>query len=170
MKSDEIQSLFATSIKTYTPVKGQPSDPDLSTLRETLTALFIPMAYDGKKVIHNLVGIIMNEDAYKAHYGANFPTLSRPAIYDVNIPIDASNAVRVRSKAAHTAKKEDYRIFAAAERESSNFILAVVKDTWVRELRDPNIFYTAVKPQALLAHIQTFCVGIRATDIINLQN
>ena len=43
MKSDEIQLLFATAIETYGPVEGQPSHPDLSTLRETLTALLLPI-------------------------------------------------------------------------------------------------------------------------------
>ena len=47
MKSDKIQSLFATAIETYAAVEGQPSDPDLSTLRETLTALILPITYDG---------------------------------------------------------------------------------------------------------------------------
>ena len=112
----------------------------------------------------------MDEDAYRAGHGANFPTPSRPAIYDVNIPIDASNAVRFRREATHTSKKEDYQLFAAAERESSKFILAVVKDTWVRELRDPDIFYTAVKPRELLKHLQAMCVGLHATDVMNLQN
>ena len=59
----------------------------------------------------------MNADAYRARHGANFPTPSRPAIYDVDIHIDASNSVRVCRKAAHTAKKEYYQLFAAAERE-----------------------------------------------------
>ena len=80
MKSDEIQSLFATAIKTHAPVKGQPLDPDLSTLQETMTVLLLPIVYDGKKGVHNLVGIIMNEDAYKTRYGANFLTPPRPAI------------------------------------------------------------------------------------------
>ena len=170
LKSDKIQSLFATAIEAYAPVKGQPSDPDLSTLWEMLTALLPPIAYDGEKGIHNLVGLIMNEDAYKTCYGAKFPTPARPAIYDVKIPINASNAVRVRREAAHTAKKEDYMLFAATERKSTKVILAIVKDTWVRELRDPNFFYTAVKPRALLAHLQTLCVGLHAMDVLNLQN
>ena len=114
MKLDEIQSLFATTLETYAPVKVQPSEPDLSALRETLTALLLPIAYDDEKVIHNLFGLIMNEDAYRARHGTNFPTPSCPAIYDVDIPIDAPNAVRVRREAAHTAKKEDYQLFAAA--------------------------------------------------------
>ena len=133
MKSDEIQSLFATSIETYTPIEGQPSEPDLSTLQEKLTALFLPIAYDGKKGIHNLVILVMNEDAYKTRYGANFLMPARPAIYDVEIPINATNAVRARREAAHRAKKEDYRLFAAANRKSTKFILAVFEDTWVRE-------------------------------------
>ena len=41
---------------------------------------------------------------------------------------------------------------------------------WVRELCDPDIFYTAVKPRALLAHLQTLCVGLHATDVLNIQN
>ena len=47
MKSDETQSLFATKLEMYAPVEGQPSDPDLYSLRERLTALLPPIAYDG---------------------------------------------------------------------------------------------------------------------------
>ena len=146
MKSDEIQLLFAMALETYAPVEGQPSDPDLSTFRETPTVLILPITYDGEKGIHNLVGLIMDEDAYKARHGTNFPTPSRPAIYDVDITIDASNAVRVRLEAEKIAKTEDYQLFSAAELKSSKFILAIDKDTWVRKLHDPNVFYTAVKP------------------------
>ena len=95
MKSDEIQSLFAAKLETYAPIEGQPSDPDLSNLRETITALLLPIAYDGEKGVHNLVGLIMDEDAYKSRHGKNFLTPSRPEIYGVDIPIDALNAVRV---------------------------------------------------------------------------
>ena len=157
MKSDEIQSLFVTTLETYAPVEGKPSDSELSTLLETLTAILLTIACDGEKGIHNLVSLIMDEDAYRARHGANFPTPSHPEIYNVNITIDASNAVRVHCESAHTAKKEDYRLFAAAERKSSKFILAVVEDTWERELRDPDHFYTAVKTRALLAHLKDMC-------------
>ena len=78
MKSDEIHSLFAKKLETYAPVEGKTSDPDLFALRETLIALLLPIAYKGEKVIHNLVGLIMDEDAYRARHGANFPTPSYP--------------------------------------------------------------------------------------------
>ena len=80
------------------------------------------------------------------------------------------NAVRVRRKAAHTAKKEDYRLFSDDERETRKFILAVIEDTWVRELRDPDLFYTAVNPRTFLDHLQSMCVGLHATDVLNIQN
>ena len=89
---------------------------------------------------------MMNEDAYKTRYGANFLMPAWPAIYDAETPIDGTNAMRARREAAHTAKKEDYRLFAAAKRESTKFILAVFKDMLVRKSRDPDPFYTAVKP------------------------
>ena len=65
MKSDEIQSLFATKLERYAPIKGQPSDPNLSALQETLTALLQPITYNGDKFIHNLAGLIVDENAYK---------------------------------------------------------------------------------------------------------
>ena len=112
----------------------------------------------------------MYEDGYKSLHGANFPTPSRLDIYNVDIPIDASNAVRVHREASHTAKKEYYRLFVAAERESSKFIIAVVEDTWVHKLCDPNLFYTSVTPRDLLNPLQAMCVGLHATDILNPQN
>ena len=107
MKSDKVQSLFPKKLETYAPVEGQPSVLDLFSLREILTTLLLPIGYDGKKGIHNLFGLIMNEDAYRARHGSKFLTPSCLAIYNVDIPIDASNSVWVRRKAAHTAKRED---------------------------------------------------------------
>ena len=40
----------------------------------------------------------------------------------------------------------------------------------MRELRDPDLFYTAVKPPALLSHVQAICVGLHATDVLNIHN
>ena len=40
----------------------------------------------------------------------------------------------------------------------------------MRKLRDPNLFYTAVKPLDLLKHLQAMYVGLHVTDVLNLQN
>ena len=112
----------------------------------------------------------MNEDSYKRRHGANFPTPTRPDIYHVDIPVDASNVLQVRCEASQTAKREDYRLFAAADCETSKFILAVVEYTWVRKLQYPDLFYTAVNPRTLLNHLQAMCIEFHATDVLNPQN
>ena len=50
------------------------------------------------------------------------------------------------------------------------FILAVVEDTWVRELRDTETFYTDVDPKALIAHLQAGCICCHALDLLVLHN
>ena len=35
---------------------------------------------------------------------------------------------------------------------------------------DPDLFYTAVKLRNLLNHLQAMCIGLHATDVLNLQN
>ena len=77
---------------------------------------------------------------------------------------------RSKGEAVHTANIADYQIFAAAKRETRDFILAIVDDTWVRKLREPITFYTAVEPSEILDHLQKLCGGLHALDVFVLQN
>ena len=54
--------------------------------------------------------------------------------------------------------------------ETAQFILSVVKYTWVRELRNTDTLYTNVEPKALLAHLQAGCMGRHALDLMVLHN
>ena len=49
-------------------------------------------------------------------------------------------------------------------------MLAVVADTWVRELRDPDTIYTEVAPQYFFAHLQAGCTSRHALDLFALHN
>ena len=49
-------------------------------------------------------------------------------------------------------------------------MLAVVADTWIREIRDPNTIYTEVAPQDLFAHLQAGCTGRHALGLLALHN
>ena len=49
-------------------------------------------------------------------------------------------------------------------------MLAVVADTWVRELRDPGTIYTEAAPQDLFAHLQAGCTVRHALDLLALHN
>ena len=67
-------------------------------------------------------------------------------------------------------KHADYDAYDTAIRCTRNFIIAVVEDTWIRELRDPISRYNDVSPQAIMLHLTTTCVGIHALDVLTLQN
>ena len=49
-------------------------------------------------------------------------------------------------------------------------MLAVVADTWVRELRDTDSLYTEVGPEELFSHLQAGCTGQHALDLLTLHN
>ena len=49
-----------------------------------------------------------------------------------------------------------------------HFILSVVEDTWVRELRDAIKFYTDVEPFALITHLRQHATGRHAFDVLYL--
>ena len=55
--------------------------------------------------------------------------------------------VHARSEAAHKAKRADRATFEMARRETTEFVLAVVADTWVRELQDTDSMYIEVGPK-----------------------
>ena len=47
-----------------------------------------------------------------------------------------------------------------------SFILKVVKDTWIRRLRDLDSFYTRVAPRDLLDLLATHSGGIERADVV----
>ena len=78
--------------------------------------------------------------------------------------------VRARTEAAHKAKRTDRATYETAQRETAQFVLAVVADAWVCELRDTETIYTKVTPKNLLSHLQVGCTGRYALDLLDLHN
>ena len=116
------------------------------------------------------MGLVMDEEDYKQRYRANFPTPTKPAVYYETIKNNATNVVQAKDEAIHTSKIADYLLFAAAECKTRDFILAVVEDTGVCELREPVMFYTAAAPSELLDHLKTLCSGLHALYMLVMQN
>ena len=112
----------------------------------------------------------MSDAAYTAGYTSIFSPPGHVSHYDSTIADDAEKGACAKAESQHNVKKADYNMYVAACQETSKFILAVVEDTWVRELRDPNIFYAAVLPRDLLNHLQLLCGGLHALDVLALQN
>ena len=78
--------------------------------------------------------------------------------------------VRACSKADHKAKRADRATYETARRETTQFVFAVVADTWVREFRDSESLYTEVAPKDIFARLQVGFTGRHALDLLALHN
>ena len=67
-------------------------------------------------------------------------------------------------------KRANYDVYDTAIRCTRNFIIAVVKDTWIHKLRYPISQYNDVALRAIMLHLTTTSVGIHALDVLTLQN
>ena len=146
MIPEEIVAKYATAIDHFEPITKQPSDINLTRLREAVAPLLLQIWYDEMGGKHNLIGLIWLKLAYVAHYGEAFPEPKRVGAYDLEIDNDATAIVRARQGASHKARRADSSTFETTRWETTQFVLAVVADTWVRELRDSNKIYTEVAP------------------------
>ena len=170
MTPDEIVSKFSAALENFEPITDQPSDSDLTRLRKAIAPLLLQIPYDETGGTHNLVGIVREKPAYLKRYGETFPEPRRVGAYDLEINDNATSVIRACLKAAHKARRADFATYDTARRETTQFVLAVVADTWVRELRDLETIYTKVDPQYLLAHLQAGCTGRHALVILALHN
>ena len=170
MTPDDIVSKFLVALGNFEPITDQPSESDLTRLREVIAPLLLQIPYDETGGVHNLIGIVRAKPAYLNCYGEAFPEPTRVRAYDLDINDDATAVVRARLEAAHKARRADRATYDTARQETTQFVLAVVTDTGVRELRDPETIYTEVDPQDLLAHLQAGCTGLHALDLLALHN
>ena len=116
--------------------------------------LLLQIPYDKTEGSHNLIGLVRPVAAYTTHFGAEFSKTACVGTYNTKIYDKATAVVRARTEASHKAKCADRGTDKTARRETEQFILTVIEDTWVRELRDPEMFYTDVVTKALLDHLQ----------------
>ena len=134
MTPKKILKKFAHSLDNFKPIDGQPSDSDLTRLQEAVAPLLLQIPYDKTGAVHNLIGLIRPEATYVACYGEAFPKPTRVGAYDKNIDDDATAVVRTHSKVAHKAKRADRATYETAQRETTQFLLTVVADNWIRKL------------------------------------
>lgn len=170
MSPEEIVAKFVEAADLFAPISGQPSDVELTLIREALTPILLQIPYDEAEALDNLVGLILSDAKYSAKYGQEFTPPKRVGAYDETLSDDAKAVVRAKAEARWRAKRLDRTTYDTARRETTAFILKAVEDTWVRELKDPETFYTDVAPRALLNHLQSQCTGRHAVDILAMQD
>ena len=135
-----------------------------------MAPLLLQILYDETGGTQNLIGLIQAVAAYTTRYGAEFAEPTQVGAYDTTIDDNSRAVVRMRTEASHKSKRANRGTYNTARRETVQFILAVVEDMWVQELRDLETFYTDVAPKALLAHRQAGCTGPHALDFLALHN
>ena len=140
MTPKEIQTLFAEAFEIFEPVYGQPTDANLQLICEAIAPILLSIPYNENGGKENIFGPIMADDKYTALYGHSFICPKRLAVYDASINLDAKTAKRVHAEATHKACTTNHNIYVAAECNTHQFTLKVVKDTWVREKRNPDTF------------------------------
>ena len=163
MKPDEIVTQFAEATLSFDNIIVHPTDSDIVRLFEAMVHILLTVPYGEAHGKHSLVGLIYSEAEYMAEFTDEFPHPTKPGIYDITIPDDATDGLRAMKEAVHKAVRSDYGLFEAAERGAREFIMNEVEDTYIRDLKSSRFFYTRVTPIEFLNHLQStyffFLVG-----------
>jgi hypothetical protein len=143
MTPKAITSALAAAQVLFLPIDGQPSNDNLVCLSNAILAILLKSTYDCINGIHNLWGLVANADRYLHHYGAPLVCpATRLTCYDPVINAEASWVDHVCTKTALATKIQDYKAYEAAEHGIKVFNKAVVQDTWIHNLRDPETFFS----------------------------
>ena len=130
------------------PITGKPSHDDIVCIHEALTPLLLQAGYNKAHAKHNLWGTIAPADAYAEKYGKPFTTPERIGTYTPNSQ-DAINYTQ-KLKAVCKICIEYYALCNTGVCGADAFILAVVENAWVYELRGPPRFILTSFPPSFL--------------------
>jgi uncharacterized ParB-like nuclease family protein len=170
MTPEAITLLFKEATEAFILIDGKPLDNDLLAIRETLLLLLTDIPYDLLGHLHLLTGIITDATTYAADHGSvAFVCPTRLPLYDATIPIDATKVVQVRAETAHQARVNDYASFEAAEHGDAKFLMEVVNNLWINNLKDADTFYTKVTALQIVVHNDANSGGLHSIDMLTLR-
>jgi hypothetical protein len=169
MTPKAITSALTAAQALFLPINGQPSKDDLIRLSDAILPILLQVTYNRVNGIHNLWSLVASADCYLHHYGAPFvrPAI-RPACYDLAITAEAFCVDRVCSKTAWAALLQDYKAYEAAECGIKVFIKAVLNDTWICNLCNPETFYSNVTALDIFNNLCKRSGGLHALDMVLL--
>ena len=135
MSPEEIFEKFAEARELFEPIEDYPSIRDLTKISEVLTQLLLQILFDETEGKDNLVGFINATANYHSRYGQSFIIPQRVGAYDEIIADGAQDVMRAKMDSKNRARRVDRSTYKMARQETVHFILRVVEDIWVRELR-----------------------------------
>ena len=125
--------------------------------------------YDELNLTRNLSGVILPTERYD-HIYKKGAYLIPPiiALYDDTIDKEATRTEVHRSEVKQEAKQNDRQLYETADNACKNFIMEVVDETWYKDLKDPNTFYTNVTAINLLHHLTELCSVLHTVDAVEI--
>jgi hypothetical protein len=169
MTPKAITSALTAAQALFLPIDGQPSNNVLIRLSDAILPILLKATYDRVNGVHNLWGLVASTDCYLHYYCAPFlHPATRPACYGLATTAEASCVNRVRAKTAWAALLQDYEAYKAAECSVKVFIEAVVNDTWIRDLCNPEMFYSNITALTILNHLHERSGSLHALDMVLL--
>ncbi len=141
MNADAITCLFKEAYKTFSPLKGKPTNNDLLAIRGTLLPLLMVIPYDQLLGVYSLTAILAEAAKYEAnHGGTKFVRPSCLPLYDKNIANNAMTVGCVCAKATHKSHLDSFASYKAAEYGVAKFLCNVVNEIWYNNLKDAKTF------------------------------
>ena len=118
-----------------TVIVDMPTDNNLIKIRQLLVPVLMKTTYDKLTLEHNLSGVVLPANCYEQIY-KNGAYVIPPFIplYNDNIDKDATRLEINRSKGKHKAQQNDRQLYETADNACRSFIMAVVDETWYKEL------------------------------------
>lgn len=139
--------------KSLTAVTGEPEYKQLRTLRSQAygNVSAVPSPYGGGA--HGHLGAVMPDANYFQKTGHHFIIPADPGDYDLTIANNATNAIRGRMEAAHTATKLAFDTCAAVQLAIKNLLINAVELTYLDELNDDDHGFLLSTPENIIDHL-----------------
>ena len=135
MTPSEITAKFVEASDAFIVIEGQHTDSDVNRVFKALSHILYPTEYNETDAVHNLIGIIQDDDPYKTKHGSSLLHPKRPKTFDKTIDGSLPVTIATRKKeAAHASLQTNWAVYNIAERKSDCFILKVVDHVWLSEL------------------------------------
>ena len=73
-----------------------------------------------------------------------------------------------RAEGKHEVKRNDRALYKTADTSCKNFIMEVIDETWYKEIKEPDTFYTNVTALNLLDHLTELCSGLHTVYAVDI--
>ena len=156
----------------FITIESQTTNSDVNRVFEALSRILYPIKYDETDAVHNLIGIIQDDEPYQTKQGLSFSRPKRPKILDE--AIDGSLPVMItkrKNEADRASLRTDWAVYNTTKRESGRFVLRVVDHVWLSELsKGLPTYFSDVLAKTMLDNLQEICLGNHKINILVFQD